>query len=232
MFTNIFTGLFDTQAATAIDITEFMICIASSLVIGFIIAAMYMYKSIYSKSFIVTLATLPAIVCVIIMMVNGNIGAGVAVAGAFSLVRFRSLPGTAKEIGVLFMAMGAGLITGMGYIAYAFAFVIVLGLVNIIYAQFDFGVRKQTALNKTLRVTIPEDLDYTDVFDDIFDKYTNNAELVNVKTTNMGSLFKLTYNVRFREEKTEKQFIDELRCRNGNLEITMSKQEDLSAEML
>jgi hypothetical protein len=232
MFTNIFTGLFDTKAATVIDITEFMICIASSLVIGFIIAAMYMYKSTYSKSFIVTLATLPAIVCVIIMMVNGNIGAGVAVAGAFSLVRFRSLPGTAKEIGVLFMAMGAGLITGMGYIAYAFAFVIVLGLVNIIYAQFDFGVRKQTALNKTLRVTIPEDLDYTDVFDDIFDKYTDNAELVNVKTTNMGSLFKLTYNVRFREEKTEKQFIDELRCRNGNLEITMSRQEDLSAEML
>jgi hypothetical protein len=232
MFTNIFTGLFDTKAATVIDITEFMICIGSSLVIGFIIAAMYMYKSTYSKSFIVTLATLPAIVCVIIMMVNGNIGAGVAVAGAFSLVRFRSLPGTAKEIGVLFMAMGAGLITGMGYIAYAFAFVIVLGLVNIIYAQFDFGVRKQTALNKTLRVTIPEDLDYTDVFDDIFDKYTDNAELVNVKTTNMGSLFKLTYNVRFREEKTEKQFIDELRCRNGNLEITMSRQEDLSAEML
>jgi uncharacterized membrane protein YhiD involved in acid resistance len=209
-----------------------MVCIISSLVIGFIIAAMYMYKSTYSKSFIVTLATLPAIVCVIIMMVNGNVGAGVAVAGAFSLVRFRSLPGTAKEIGVLFMAMGAGLVTGMGYIAYAFAFVIILGIVNIVYSHLDFGVKKQTALNKTLRVTIPEDLDYTDVFDDIFEKYTDKTELVNVKTTNMGSLFKLTYNVKFSEENTEKKFIDEIRCRNGNLEITISNQESLTAEML
>jgi hypothetical protein len=209
-----------------------MVCIISSLIIGFIIAAMYMYKSTYSKSFIVTLATLPAIVCVIIMMVNGNVGAGVAVAGAFSLVRFRSLPGTAKEIGVLFMAMGAGLVTGMGYIAYAFTFVIILGIINTIYAQLDFGVKKQTALNKTLRVTIPEDLDYTDIFDDIFEKYTDKTELLNVKTTNMGSLFKLTYNVKFRKENTEKKFIDEIRCRNGNLEITMSNQESLTAEML
>jgi hypothetical protein len=232
MLASIFTGLFDTEAATAIDVSDFLICIISSLVIGFIIAAMYMYKSTYSKSFIVTLATLPAVVCVVIMMVNGNVGAGVAVAGAFSLVRFRSVPGTAKEIGVLFMAMGAGLITGMGYIAYGFAFVIILGIVNIIYAQIDFGVKKQTALNKTLRVTIPEDLDYTDVFDDIFEKYTNKSELVNVKTTNMGSLFKLTYNVKFKELNTEKNFIDELRCRNGNLEITMSNQENSVADML
>jgi hypothetical protein len=232
MLASIFTGLFDTEAATAIDVSDFLICIISSLVIGFIIAAMYMYKSTYSKSFIVTLATLPAVVCVVIMMVNGNVGAGVAVAGAFSLVRFRSVPGTAKEIGVLFMAMGAGLITGMGYIAYGFAFVIILGIVNVIYAQIDFGVKKQTALNKTLRVTIPEDLDYTDVFDDIFEKYTNKSELVNVKTTNMGSLFKLTYNVKFKELNTEKNFIDELRCRNGNLEITMSNQENSVADML
>jgi hypothetical protein len=232
MLASIFTGLFDTEAATAIDVSDFLICIISSLVIGFIIAAMYMYKSTYSKSFIVTLATLPAVVCVVIMMVNGNVGAGVAVAGAFSLVRFRSVPGTAKEIGVLFMAMGAGLITGMGYIAYGFAFVVILGIVNIIYAQIDFGVKKQTALNKTLRVTIPEDLDYTDVFDDIFEKYTNKSELVNVKTTNMGSLFKLTYNVKFKELNTEKNFIDELRCRNGNLEITMSNQENSVADML
>jgi predicted transport protein len=232
MLENIFTGLFDTGAASAIDVTKFMICIISALVIGFIIAAIYMYKSTYSKSFIVTLATLPAIVCVIIMMVNGNVGAGVAVAGAFSLVRFRSLPGTAKEIGVLFMAMGTGLVTGMGYIGYAFLFVIILGIVNIIYAQLDFGVKKQTALNKTLRVTIPEDLDYTEVFDDIFTRFTDKVELVNVKTTNMGSLFKLTYNIRFKETVTEKNFIDEIRCRNGNLEITMSSQENMTAEML
>ena len=118
--------------ANVIAVSDFMICIVCSLIIGFVIAAMYMYKSTYSKSFIVTLAMLPAVVCVVIMMVNGNIGAGVAVAGAFSLVRFRSVPGTAKEIGVLFMAMGAGLIMGMGYIAYAFLFVIILGLVNML----------------------------------------------------------------------------------------------------
>lgn len=232
MLASIFTGLFDTETATAIDVTDFLICIISSLIIGFIIAAMYMYKSTYSKSFIVTLATLPAVVCVVIMMVNGNVGAGVAVAGAFSLVRFRSVPGTAKEIGVLFLAMGAGLITGMGYIAYGFAFVIIMGIANLIYAQIDFGEKKQTALNKTLRVTIPEDLDYTGVFDDIFEKYADKAELVNVKTTNMGSLFKLTYNVKFKEMNTEKNFIDEIRCRNGNLEITMSSQENSNVEML
>lgn len=231
MLQNIFRGLFDAETANVIAVSDFMICIVCSLIIGFVIAAMYMYKSTYSKSFIVTLAMLPAVVCVVIMMVNGNIGAGVAVAGAFSLVRFRSVPGTAKEIGVLFMAMGAGLIMGMGYIAYAFLFVIILGLVNMLYAQLYFGAKKQKALHKTLRITIPEDLDYTDVFDDIFDRYTEKSELVNVKTTNMGSLFKLTYNLTFKTENTEKAFIDEIRCRNGNLEITISNQETAVAEL-
>lgn len=231
MLQNIFRGLFDLETANVISVSDFMICIVCSLIIGFIIAAMYMYKSTYSKSFIVTLAILPAIVCVVIMMVNGNVGAGVAVAGAFSLVRFRSVPGTAKEIGVLFMAMGAGLITGMGYIAYAFLFVIVLGLVNMLYAQLDFGEKKQNACNKTMRITIPEDLDYTGTFDDIFDRYTEKSELVNVKTTNMGSLFKLTYNLTLKAEDMEKSFIDEIRCRNGNLEITISNQEIAIAEL-
>ena len=231
MLQNIFRGLFDLETANIISVSDFMICIVCSLIIGFIIAAMYMHKSTYSKSFIVTLAILPSVVCVVIMMVNGNVGASVAVAGAFSLVRFRSVPGTAKEIGVLFMAMGAGLITGMGYIAYAFIFVIVLGLVNMLYAQIDFGENKQNARNKTIRITIPEDLDYTAVFDDIFKKYTEKNVLVNVKTTNMGSLFKLTYNLTLKEEKMEKSFIDEIRCRNGNLEITISNQETTIAEL-
>ena len=231
MLQNIFRGLFDLETANIISVSDFMICIVCSLIIGFIIAAMYMYKSTYSKSFIVTLAILPSVVCVVIMMVNGNVGASVAVAGAFSLVRFRSVPGTAKEIGVLFMAMGAGLITGMGYIAYAFIFVIVLGLVNMLYAQIDFGENKQNARNKTIRITIPEDLDYTAVFDDIFKKYTEKNVLVNVKTTNMGSLFKLTYNLTLKEEKMEKSLIDEIRCRNGNLEITISNQETTIAEL-
>ncbi|MDE7321718.1 MAG: DUF4956 domain-containing protein [Lachnospiraceae bacterium] len=229
---NIFRGLFDAETAGVISVADFMICIVSALVIGLMISVMYMYKNTYSKSFIVTIATIPAIVCVVIMMVNGNVGAGVAVAGAFSLVRFRSAPGTAKEIGVLFMAMGAGIITGMGYIAYAFLFAVIMGLVDMLYAQINLGAKKHADLDRTLHVTIPEDLDYVDVFDDLFDKYTCKRALVNVKTTNMGSLFKLTYHITFRESGTEKAFIDGIRCRNGNLEIVLSNQESSAMEMM
>ncbi|MDE7478106.1 MAG: DUF4956 domain-containing protein [Lachnospiraceae bacterium] len=232
MAESIFRGLFDAETANVISVADFMICIVSSLVIGFIISVMYMYKNTYSKSFIVTIATIPAIVCVVIMMVNGNVGAGVAVAGAFSLVRFRSAPGTAKEIGVLFMAMGAGIIMGMGYIAYAFLFVIIMGLVEMFYARIDFGAKKHAALERTLNITIPEDLDYVDVFEELFNRYTSKCELINVKTTNMGSLFKLTYHITFRETGTEKAFIDEVRCRNGNLEISVSHQESSVSDMM
>ena len=225
MSETIFKGLFDAETANVITMSDFMICILSSLVIGLIIAVMYMYKNESSKSFIVTLALIPAIVCAVIMMVNGNVGAGVATAGAFSLVRFRSLPGTAKEIGILFLAMGTGLITGMGYIAYGFLFAIVLSAIYMLYSRFDFGADRQTALKKTMRITIPEDLDYTEVFDDIFEKYTKTKELVSVKTTNMGSLFRLTYDMTLRDSSMEKALIDEIRCRNGNLEITVSRQE-------
>ncbi|MFG6324313.1 MAG: DUF4956 domain-containing protein [Lachnospiraceae bacterium] len=229
---NIFRGLFDAETASIISVADFMICIVSSLVIGLIISVMYMYRNTYSKSFIVTIATIPAIVCAVIMMVNGNVGAGVAVAGAFSLVRFRSAPGTAKEIGVLFMAMGAGIITGMGYIAYAFLFAVIMGLVDMLYARIDFGAKKRANLNRTLHVTIPEDLDYVEVFDDLFARYTKKSELVNVKTTNMGSLFKLTYHITFQESGTEKAFIDAVRCRNGNLEIALSNQESSITDMM
>lgn len=232
MAENLFRGLFDAETAGVIPVADFMICVVSSLILGFMLSVMYMYRNTYSRSFIVTIATIPAIVCVVIMMVNGNVGAGVAVAGAFSLVRFRSAPGTAKEIGVLFMAMGAGIITGMGYIAYAFLFVVIMGAVDMFYARIDFGTRKGAALDRTLHVTIPEDLDYVDVFDDLFEQYAGKCELLNVKTTNMGSLFKLTYHITFREAGREKAFIDELRCRNGNLEVSLSYQESSVSEMM
>lgn len=232
MLETIFRGLLDAESAGVIAVADFMICVVSSLVLGFILSVMYMYKNTYSRSFIVTIATIPAIVCVVIMMVNGNVGAGVAVAGAFSLVRFRSAPGTAKEIGVLFMAMGAGIITGMGYIAYAFLFVLIMGAVDMLYARIDFGARKHDALERTLHITIPEDLDYVEVFDDLFEQYVGKCELVNVKTTNMGSLFKLTYHITFREAGREKAFIDDVRCRNGNLEVALSNQESSVAEMM
>lgn len=232
MLETIFRGLFDAETASVIPVADFMICVVSSLVLGFVLSVMYMYKNTYSKSFIVTIATIPAIVCVVIMMVNGNVGAGVAVAGAFGLVRFRSAPGTAKEIGVLFMAMGAGIITGMGYIAYAFLFVLIMGAVDMLYAQIGFGGRKHDALERTLHITIPEDLDYLEVFDDLFERYAGKCELVNVKTTNMGSLFKLTYHITFREAGREKAFIDDVRCRNGNLEVALSNRESSVSEMM
>lgn len=231
MIETLFKGIFDTELTTVISVSDFLLCIGMSLVIGLVIAFSYMYKTRYTKSFVVTLALLPAVVCVVIMMVNGNVGTGVAVAGAFSLVRFRSVPGTAKEIGTLFLAMGAGLISGMGYIGYAFLFTVILCVVCILYSCLDFGAKKNSAKYKTITITIPEDLDYTDVFEEPFSVYTTACELVNVKTTNMGSMFRLTYDVILKDVAKEKELIDKLRCRNGNLEINVSKQSTISMEL-
>lgn len=226
MLDSIFQGLFDTDMVNVISVWDFLICVGCSLAIGLMLAFAYMVHTRYTKSFVATLAMLPAVVCVVIMMVNGNVGTGVAVAGAFSLVRFRSVPGSAKEIGALFLAMGAGLIAGMGYLAFAFLFAVILGIIMVLYNWLDFGAQKNGASYKTLHVTIPEDLDYTGVFDDLFSQYTTAHELIGVKTTNMGSLFKLTYTVTLRTPQVEKELIDALRCRNGNLEIHMSSQEN------
>lgn len=231
MLNSLFRGLFDTDMTHVVSVSDFLICIGVSLLIGLILAVCYMYRTRYTKSFVITLALLPAIVCVVIMMVNGNIGTGVAVAGAFSLVRFRSVPGTAREIGMLFMAMGAGLIAGMGYLGFAVLFSIILCAANMLYETLDFGTGKKSALYKTLHITIPEDLDYTGVFEEIFPVYTAKWDLVQVKTTNMGSMFRLTYNIVLKSADVEKAFIDTLRCRNGNLEITVSKQETVLTEL-
>ena len=227
----LFRGIFDSDITQVISVTDFVLCIAASLVIGLIVAVSYMYRTRYTKSFVVTLALLPAVVCVVIMMVNGNVGTGVAVAGAFSLVRFRSVPGTAKEIGMLFLAMGAGLITGMGYIGFAVLFTLIMCAVFLVYNQIDFGTNKNAAIYKTLHIVIPEDLDYSEVFEDILKTYTRKYELTNVKTTNMGSLFKLTYDVELKDAAKEKEMIDKLRCRNGNLEISVSKQSTMNVEL-
>lgn len=231
MLDSLFSGLFDSDMTSVISISDFMLCIAGSLLIGLILAFGYMYRSRYTKSFIVTLTLLPAVVCVVIMMVNGNVGTGVAVAGAFSLVRFRSVPGTAKEITMLFLAMGSGLIAGMGYLGFAFLFTFIMCACSILYNRLDFGSTKKDAMYKTLNITIPENLDYTDVFDDILKTYTSSNELVRVKTTNMGSMFRLTYHLTLLDEANEKEMIDKLRCRNGNLEISVCKQETGVAEL-
>jgi len=222
---NLFKGLFDTELTTVISVANFLLCIVVSLVIGLFLAFVSMYKSHYTKGYVVTLAMLPAIVCVVIMLVNGNVGAGVAVAGAFSLVRFRSVPGTANEICMIFLAMGAGLVAGMGYLGFAVLFAVLMGCVMLLYQRLGIGNPKSEDRDKTLHVTIPEDLDYSGIFDDLFEKYTEKHEITDVKTTNMGSMFKLKYNLTLKNTAQEKEFIDEIRCRNGNLEVAMSKQE-------
>ena len=231
MLENLFKGLFDTDLTAVISVTDFLLCLGCSLVLGLIMAFTYMYRTRYTKSFVITLALLPAVVCVVIMLVNGNVGTGVAVAGAFSLVRFRSVPGTAKEICTLFLAMGAGLIAGMGYLGFAVLFTVVMCAVFVLYNCLDFGTKKNAATFKTFTITIPEDLDYSGVFDDVFAQYTRSHDLVRVKTTNMGSMFRLTYNVELRNAAKEKEMIDKMRCRNGNLEIVVSKQETVGTEL-
>ena len=231
MIDNLFRGLFDTDMTVVITPAEFLTCLGVSLGIGLILAALYQYHTRYTRSFVVTLALLPAVVCVVIMMVNGNVGTGVAVAGTFSLVRFRSAPGTAREICAIFLAMAAGLIAGMGYLGYAVLCTLVLGGAELLFRMLSAKADGGASLYKTLHITIPEDLDYSDVFDEPLREFTREYELTSVKTTNMGSLFRLTYNITLRGSRTEKSLIDRLRCRNGNLEITVSKQETAIGEL-
>lgn len=231
MLNTLFSGVFNTTTTESIAVPQFLLCIAVALIIGIFLALVYTYKSKYTKGFVVTLALLPAVVCVVIMMVNGNVGAGVAVAGAFSLVRFRSVPGTAKEIGTIFLAMGAGLICGMGYLGYAVLFSLILGCAMLLLNKFNLGADKRLETDRILRITIPEDLNYTGAFDDLFEKYTEKSEVISVKTANMGSLFKIKYNITLKNAEDEKDFIDDLRCRNGNLEISMARQEMTGNEL-
>ena len=227
----IFKGIFDNELTQIIEVGDFLLCLGVSLLLGLIMTLVYMWKNEYTKSFLVTLALLPAVVCVVIMMVNGNIGAGVAVAGAFSLVRFRSAPGSAKEIVTIFLAMGAGLIAGMGYLGFAALFTVIMCAMFFIYNLVTSRSTKSEVANKTVKITIPEDLDYTSAFDDIFAEYTKKNELIKVKTTNMGSMFRLTYNVTLKDASREKQMIDRIRERNGNLEIMVSRQETKATEL-
>ncbi len=231
MADNFFKGIFDTQNASVIEPADFLLCVGCALLCGIIITVCYIFKTKYTHSFAATLAVLPSVVSVVIMAVNGNIGAGVAVAGAFSLVRFRSVPGNAREIGVLFLAMGTGLLSGMGYLGYALLTAVLLSVISLAYNLICISQGKKEAQKKILRITIPEDLDYSDVFEDILSEYASEYELTQVKTSNMGSLFRLTYAVTLRDRSKEKEFIDKLRVRNGNLEISVSREEKNGAEL-
>ena len=205
-----------------ITLPTFLICTAASLLLGMGTAFISMYKAKCTQSFAITLAVLPAVVQMVILLVNGNVGAGVAVAGAFSLVRFRSAPGTAREIGVIFLAMAIGLATGMGYIGLAVLFFVIVAAVMLLLTRFNFGGSKRS--ERILRITIPENLDYEGLFDDLFQKYAENCSLEKVKTSNMGTMYELQYRIVLKDTKIPKAFFDEIRCRNGNLNIVCGRE--------
>lgn len=196
----------------------YLLCAAVSVVCGIITAFSASFKNRISKGFFVSLITLPFIVLTVILMVNGSIGTGVAVMGAFSLIRFRSAPAKAKDICAIFASMTSGLICAAGYLDIAVFFTVIFSVITIILNAVSF--KSERTLD--LRITIPESLNYSDAFNDIFEKYTASSRLVAVKTTDMGSLYKLTYKIIMKNSSMSKDFIDELRCRNGNLEIMIS----------
>ena len=200
---------------------NFLLAMGIALLAGLVIAGAYRFRNAGSAGFTVTLALLPMVVQVVIALVNGNVGAGVAVMGAFSLVRFRSAPGGAREIGSLFLAMAAGLAAGMGYLALCAAVAVLVSLAGLMLHAARFGEPRQAV--RELKITIPESLDYTGAFDDLFSRYLRTCELVSVRTTNMGSLFRLQYRVALKSAAEEKAFIDEVRCRNGNLGIVCGR---------
>jgi hypothetical protein len=213
-------SIFSDAASGGASLLEIFLCTLASLVFGFAISRIYMWRTAYSRTLAVAIILLPAIVQSVIFLVNGNLGMGLAVMGAFTLVRFRSVPGSAKEIACIFFAMAVGLATGMGYLLYAAVFVAIVGLALTLLTGIRYGDRRSS---KSLNVTIPEDLDYETIFDDIFQKYTTRADLERVKTTSLGSLFELRYNVVMRKGASEREFLDQIRCRNGNLNIVLGR---------
>ncbi len=224
MFDSLFSSILaSTETSVSISSSAFLLCSLTSLALGVAIAFIYMFKQEHTKNFVVTLALLPVIVQMVIALVNGNIGAGVAVMGVFNLVRFRSIPGSAKDIGAVFLAMAVGLATGMGYLGLAIVFTLIVGIANVIFVLSPLGGTATQQADKTLKVTIPEDLNYCGTFDDLFSQYTSKAELAEAKTTNMGALYQLTYDITLKDATQEKALLDALRTRNGNLQVSCGR---------
>ena len=212
---------YDIFTDAAVDPAMMMLAIGVSLLLGLVVAKVYQFKTVYSKSFVMSLALLPTLIAIVIFLINGSLGAGVAVMGAFSLIRFRSAPGGAKELVSIFLVMTIGIAIGMGYLVFATIFTLIMSLVMLLLEVVNFGQMKHSM--RQLTVVIPESLDYESIFDDIFNKAANHVELANVKTSDMGSLFKLKYIIQLNGRMTEKELIDALRTRNGNLEIAISR---------
>lgn len=218
----LFNNVFQT---TDMGVGIFLLCILFSLAIGFIYLIAYKIKNDTSKTMEVAMLILPTIISVVIIMVNGNLGVGVAVAGAFSLVKFRSIEGNAKDICLIFMVMCSGLVVGVGYIGYAIVFSIIMAILFVLSNILIIN-NKKLNYNKCLKITLPDDLDYENIFDDILKKYTNYYKVKNIKTTNLGSLIKMEYDITLKEDTSQRNLIDELRVKNGNLEIVICNCEN------
>lgn len=214
-----FNTIFDTTA-TGLDIPTVLISAGVAILLGIVIAVTHMKTSQTTKGFLITLATLPLLVMAVMIMVNGNLGTSIAILGAFSLIRFRSIQGQAKELLSVFFAMAVGLACGMGHILFG-AIITLLAIIVIIFFSFTH-ILEPNKKQRVLKIVVPEDLDYEEVFDEIFKKYTTKAELVRMKTMNMGSLYKLTYDVTMRSGVKEKEFLDEIRVKNCNLKVLLS----------
>ena len=224
MFTSILTGV-----EGSLTVQNAVLCMAVSLLLGILISAAYGIQGTCSKNFMVTLVLLPVLVQMIIMLVNGTLGTSVAVLGAFSLVRFRSVPGSSKEMAVIFFAMAAGLATGMGFLSFAVLMTAIIGGVFLLLEKTRFGESKRE--RKDLRVTIAEHLDYTEIFDDIFRQYTDQCDLQRVKTTNLGSMYELEYHIVLKDLRREKEMLDAIRCRNGNLTVICGRRAAIQEEL-
>ncbi len=214
--------MFNSVIASPMTLTAFLICEVSALALGFLAALVFTRGEHHSGAYAQTLALLPPVVALVIMMVNGNIGAGLAVAGTFALVRFRSAPGSAKEITGIFFSVALGLACGMGYVGYAAVFFLILALAALALERVRFG--EPAGSHRLLKITIPENLDYEGLFDDLFTQYTRSHELTRVRTTNMGTLYELSYAVELKDPDKTRDFIDAIRCRNGNLNIICGRE--------
>ncbi len=204
----------------------------TAIILGLAISLIYIFSDKtkkYSAPFAFSLAILPAIVTVVIMLVGSDIAKAISLGGVFALVRFRSVPGNSKDITSVFLAMSIGLACGMGYVTMAVLAAVIIGLFYFVLSILQYGVKR--AITKQLKITIPENLDYEGVFEDLFDEYTKRYELEKVRTTNLGTLYELTYIVDMKPDVSEKQFIDSIRCRNGNLNIVLGKIPDKAEQL-
>ena len=213
--------MFASIYSSSVTASEFFLMSAVAVLTGVLFAWIMARRVRSTKRFFIVVSLIPFIVGAVITFVNGNIGAGVAIGGAFSLIRFRSAQGSAEEITAILIAMGAGIAFGMGYLVYGVIILLALGLLYFLFSSVHLFDSKPANEERLLKITVPESLEYTDMFDDTFSRYLKKADRIGVKTTGMGSMFRLSFLIVMKDRKEEKAFIDELRTRNGNLEIAL-----------